>query len=358
MTLDPKHLFILPESTIREAIACIDRNARGITLVIDEDERLLGTLTDGDVRRAILAGLGLNTPVSILLNSKANSLYPEPVYASPDTDRGALLQLMQERRVRQIPILDPEKRVLGLVTIDELLPNEVLSVQALVMAGGIGMRMLPKTENLPKPMLPVGDRPLMEDIIRQLRQVGIKRVNIATHYKSDKITEYFGDGQAFGIDLKYVTEDSPLGTAGAVGLLEHAQEPLLVINGDILTRVDFRAMFDFHREQQADLTVGVRQYDLQVPYGVIECNGIHVQRLLEKPLLNFLVNAGIYMLSPAVHSYIHSGQRFDMTDLIQELIREKKSVVSFPIWEYWLDIGQVADYEKAQADMKNGRLGS
>jgi len=239
---------------------------------------------------------------------------------------------------------------------EDLLPDQVIPLRALVMAGGLGSRLLPKTENLPKPMLPVGDRPLIEDIFVQLRQAGIKRVNVATHYKSDKISGYFGDGHNFGIELNYVTEDSPLGTAGAIGLLQPEGDNLLIINGDILTRVDFRAMFSFHQEQNAELTVGVRKYDLKVPYGVVECDGILVTKVIEKPVINFFVNAGVYLLSTSVHDYIPPGNRCDMTDLIQILIRDKKEVVSFPIWEYWLDIGQISDYERAQSDIRRGRV--
>jgi NDP-sugar pyrophosphorylase family protein len=203
--------------------------------------------------------------------------------------------------------------------------------------------------------LPVGDRPLLQLTIEQLREAGVRRVNIATHYLSEKINSYFGDGREFGIELKYVTEEHPLGTAGALGLIPISDEPLLVINGDILTKVDFRAMLSFHRENKADLTVAVSQYDLQVPYGVIECEGPRVHNVREKPLLRFLINAGIYLLEPSVHRFIPNSQRFDMTDLIQRLIKEGCLVVSFPIVEYWLDIGKHADYQQAQEDMKNGR---
>jgi NDP-sugar pyrophosphorylase family protein len=231
-----------------------------------------------------------------------------------------------------------------------------LPLQAVIMAGGYGMRMRPLTEELPKTMLPVGDRPLMELIISQLRRTGIRRVNIATHYLSDKIKDHFGDGQDFGIELSYVTEDRPLGTAGALGLLEPTENPLLIINGDILTRVNFKAMLDFHRENKAALTVAVRKYDMNVPYGVIESEGALVRALVEKPLLNFLVNAGIYLLEPAVHRYIPNNRHLNMTDLIQRLIDDGQAVASFPIMEYWLDIGNDVDYAQAQKDMKNGGL--
>jgi len=349
-------LLVSPDSSVREVMACIDRNAKGIALVVDEERYLIGTVTDGDIRGAILARINLDAPVSELLASKVNSSYPQPITAPLGTERSVLLQLMQEHVIRQVPLLYDNGHVVDLVTLDELLPDQVLPLQAVIMAGGLGIRLRPQTEELPKPMLPVGDRPLMELIVEQLRQAGIRRVNIATHYMSKKIVEHFGDGHNFGVELNYVTEERPLGTVGALGLMEVPNEPLLVINGDILTQVDFRAMLDYHREHGADLTVGVRKYDLQMPYGVIECEGPRVQQVREKPLLRFFVNAGIYLLEPSAHRYIPHGQRFDMTDLIQRLIEEGRSVVSFPIVEYWLDIGQPVDYEKAQEDRRNGKI--
>lgn len=343
-----------PGDSIRQVMACIDRNAKGIALVVDKGYHLLGTVTDGDVRRAILGGMDLEKPVSELLARKTGSPYPKPVTAPVGTEQAVLLQLMQERGVRHVPLLDDAGRVVDLVMLDELLPDQVLPVQAVIMAGGFGKRLRPFTEETPKPMLSVGGRPLMERIIEQLRTAGIKQINITTHYKPEKIVSYFGDGSRFGVKLNYVNEDQPLGTAGALGLMEKPDNPLLVINGDILTQMNFRAMLAYHQEHKADLTVAVRKYDLRVPYGVIENDGALVQKLIEKPSLSLFVNAGIYLLEPSVYHYVPKGQRFDMTDLIQWLLQEKRPVASFPIVEYWLDIGQPADYDQAQEDIQNG----
>lgn len=349
---DLERLLVKSDHTIRQVMAVIDHGVKGIALVVDEARHLLGTVTDGDVRRMILAGLSLDVPVSELLARKSGSHYPLPITARAGTSSGELLRLMQEHRIRQLPLLDGEGHVVDLVMLDDMLPEQMLPLQAVIMAGGKGTRLRPITEDLPKPMLPVGDRPLMQRIVDQLHQAGIRRVNISTHYLPEKIIEYFGDGREFGVALNYVTEDRPLGTAGALSLMETPDEPLLVINGDILTRVDFRAMLAYHREHKADLTVGVRQYDLRVPYGVVECEGSRVCKLREKPQVSFLVNAGIYLLEPSVRRYIPNGQRFDMTDLIEKLLAEGQAVVSFPIVEYWLDVGQHEDYEKAQEDIK------
>lgn len=353
---DLKYLLIFSGDSIRKAMAYIDRNGQGIVLVVDEERRLLGTITDGDVRRATLTGQGLDAPVSELLAGKACSSYPKPVTAPVEAERATLLRLMQERVIRQVPLIDANERVAGLVTLDELLPDEVVPLQAVIMAGGHGTRLRPLTEDLPKPMLPVGDRPLIQLTIERLCQAGIRRVNIATHYLSEKITSYFGDGREFNIELNYVTEDRPLGTAGALGLMQPPNETLLVINGDIITGVNFRAMLTFHREHKADLTMAVVQYGLQVPYGVVECEGPQVRQVREKPLVRFLINGGIYLLEPSVYRYIPNGQHFDMPELIQRLLEEGRVVVSFPIVEYWLDIGKHTDYQQAQEDMKNGRF--
>ncbi len=356
--MSSSNFFAQLTDSLQQIMICIDRNAKGIALVVDDDNRLVATITDGDVRRAILDGNTLNSSVSKLLEYKKNSLYPQPITASVDTSRETLLKLMQEKVIYQIPLLDRNDRVVDLVTLDDLLPQKPLSIQAVVMAGGFGTRLRPLTEDLPKPMLLVGERPLLELTVEHLREAGIRQVNIATHYKPEKITEHFGDGQAFGVNINYVSEGQPLGTAGALSLLDTPQEPLLVINGDILTQVDFRAMLKFHREHQADLTVAVRQYDLQVPYGVLECDGVQVQQLREKPTYNFFVNAGIYLLQPSAHVHIPSRKRFDMTDLIEKLINTGRTVVSFPIVEYWLDIGQHTDYQQAQEDISKGRFSS
>lgn len=358
MTSDLASLCILPEDSLREAISRINRNEKGIVLVCDGEGHLLGTVTDGDVRRALLAGQDLDSPAGELLGRKADSPYSRPVTAPIGTAPGALLQTLQEREVHQLPLLDEEGRVAGLVTLDDLLPDRVLPLQAVIMAGGFGTRLRPLTEDLPKPMLPLGDRPLMELIVRQLGDTGIRRVNVTTHFMPEKIKEHFGDGRRFGVELNYVTEDRPLGTAGALGLMSEPEEPLLVINGDILTRVNFRSMHLFHREHGAALTVAVRKYDMNVPYGVVESDGAFVRGLVEKPLLSFYVNAGIYLLEPRVRRYISDGERLNMTDLIQRLLDDNQPVVSFPVLEYWLDIGSSVDYERAQEDVRNGRYAS
>ncbi len=349
-------LFVTLDSSIRQAIECIDRSGRiSIALIVDKDHQIISTITDGDVRRGILFGISLDEPVGKLLPIKAQMPHPRPVTAHVDTDPSQFLRIMQENAVKQIPLLDNDGRVVDIVILSELLPPPKLPLQAVVMAGGLGTRLRPLTDKLPKPMLSVGGRPLMELTIEKLQNAGIEHVDVSTNYRAANIVEHFGDGKAFGIELNYIQEERPLGTAGALGLIDVPEKTLLVINGDIITHVDLGTMFTYHNEHKAELTVGVRQYGMQIPYGVLECDGPNVRKLKEKPQVTFLVNAGVYLLEPSVYDYIFKGERMDMTDLIQRLIDDKRSVVSFPIIEYWLDIGQPDDYERAQNDAKDGK---
>ena len=349
-------ICVEPEISFREAIARIDQNGLGIVLVTDAERRLLGTVTDGDVRRSILASVSLDAPVAAILASKAGSRYARATTVRPGTDRDTCVRLMRSHGILHLAVLDEQERVAGVIRLHDFAPERSLeSLRAVVMAGGIGSRLRPLTDETPKPMLPIGDRPLLEIIIGQLREVGIKQVKVATHHKAEKIVEHFGDGQGFGVELSYVTEDRPMGTAGSLGLIEPPTATTLVVCGDILTQVDYRALVSYHRGHQADLTLVVRPHDLQVPYGVIDCEGPEVRRLREKPVLNFFVNAGIYLLEPSVFAYIPKGRRCDMTDLIQSLLEARRRVISFPIHEFWLDIGQHAQYQQAQEQVKTWR---
>jgi dTDP-glucose pyrophosphorylase len=349
-------LFVSPDSSIHDAIECIDRSGRvSIALIVDERQHLISTITDGDIRRGILAGLGMSDPIRKLLPLKAQLPHPAPVVASIETDPTQFLRIMQENAVKQLPLLDADGGIVDIVILSELLPRTKLPLQAVVMAGGLGTRLRPLTDHVAKPMLPVGGRPIMEIMVEKLHKAGIERVDISTNYRAPDIVDYFGDGKTFGIEVNYIREDRPLGTAGALGLMESPKGTVLVINGDVITQVDFGTMLGYHLEHQAEITIGVRQYCVQVPYGVLECEGSNVRELKEKPQVTFLVNAGIYLLEPSVYDFISKGEHLDMTELIQRLLDSNRRVVSFPIIEYWLDIGQPADYQKAQDDANNGK---
>jgi dTDP-glucose pyrophosphorylase len=334
----------------------INENQRGIVLVVDDELHLLDTFTDGDLRRAILNRFDLNTPLADLADRRIGSDYPEPVTVLEGTTEPEVSALMSRLMLRHVPVVDKEGHVKNLIVAGDTAsgsPPE-LPVSALIMAGGLGTRLRPLTDRVPKPLLLVGDKPIMEDTVRQLRDAGVRQLFIATHYKAEAIEEHFGDGSNFDISIDYVKEEQPLGTAGALGLMEPPTEPLLVVNGDVLTRVNYRAMHAFHQDHKADMTVGLGQYEFQVPYGVVETDGSEIKSLSEKPRIRYFINAGAYLLEPSVLTHIPEGQRFDMTDLIQALMDAGRRVVGFPISEYWLDVGHHGDYEQANTDMREG----
>jgi dTDP-glucose pyrophosphorylase/CBS domain-containing protein len=342
-------VIISPTDSIAEAIARLDKAGTGSLVLCSEDRRLCGLLTDGDIRRAILRGIPMEASCERLASRT-------PVTAQPSISAGEALHLMNKHDINHLPVLDTEGRIVEFLLRRDFVSEEQPRLSAVIMAGGFGKRLLPLTEQVPKPMLPVGDRPLLELTIRQLRSAGIRDVHLTTHYLPENIVEHFGDGEAFGVRLTYVKEDHPMGTAGGLKLMKKSSRPILVINGDILTGVSFRSMLAYHHKHGAQMTVAVRKYEVKVPFGVVECEDIRVTQLREKPSLTFFINAGMYLVEPSACEYISEGQRFDMTDLIQKLLDAGQPVVSFPIMEYWLDVGSHEDYMQAQEDVRNGRI--
>ncbi len=342
-------VIIPPETTVSDAIALLDKAGTGALVLCSDGRRLEGLLTDGDIRRAILRGTLMESPC-------ADIACRNPVTAPSSISSRDSLRIMNLHDINQLPLVDEGGAVVELRLRRDLVAEDLADLPAVVMAGGYGKRLLPLTERVPKPMLPVGDRPLLELTIEQLRRCGIREVNLTTHYLPESIMDHFGDGGQFGVKLNYVKEDNPLGTAGGLRLMNKPDRPFLVINGDILTGVSFQEMLRYHRKHCADITVGVRKYEVHVPFGVVQCDDVKVTQLQEKPSLTFFINAGLYLLEPSVYEFIPEGQHFDMTDLIQKLLDAGRMVVSFPIVEYWLDIGKHADYEKAQEDVRNGKL--
>lgn len=353
--MDISTLLVAPHDTIRLVVARIDAGRCGAVVVVDAERRLLGVVTDGDVRRALLARLNLDGPVQTLLDRRPRDLYPEavaaPVTASPAERRA----LMVSRRVRHLPILDDDGRVCDLETLDHV-TDEGLGVNGVVMAGGYGVRMKPLTDNVPKPLLPVGNEPVLGHLLTHLASSGVRDLTIATHYRGDQIRDHFGDGTAHGVALEYIDEEEPLGTAGILRRLTVQTQPLLVINGDILTRVDVASMLRFHREHDAMLTVAIRAFESQVPYGVVEVRDEQVVAVIEKPIAHYFINAGMYLIEPAALQLLPPAPgRLDMTEFIAILVDGGHRVVGFPVREYWLDIGHPEQYARAQADVAEGR---
>lgn len=343
--------------TFKEAMLALDRTGKGVLLAVDAAGKFINTVTDGDIRRAILAGMPLSESLLAILHAKKrNGVHA--ITARMEISRDEARQLMISHTVRQIPLLNEDGTIGDVLLFDDLFLGGQDGMEAVIMAGGFGKRLYPLTQDTPKPMLPVGDRPLLEHTVEQMKNAGIGTVHITTHFAAEKIRGYFGDGERMGISVNYVKEEKPLGTAGALGALRRSKRRLLVINGDILTGVDFTRLQQFHVEHGALLTVGLRQYDFEVPYGVVECEGVEVRAIREKPRYEFFVNAGIYLIEPAALEYIPESEVFHMTDLISALTASGRPVAGFPIVEYWLDIGKPADYEQAQKDMEQGKIKS
>lgn len=349
---DLQRLFVSPQHTMLEVMQRINETAQGISLVLDSSGRLVDTVTDGDLRRAVLGSVDLGKPITEL-HAEKHQPFTMPI----GTPQNELARLMLERNVRHIPLVNADLHVVDMVQLGDLLNDQPssLSVSAVVMAGGYGSRLRPLTNEIPKPMLPLGDKPLVEHTIDSLRKYGIQHVYMATHYKPEAFSKHFGDGRAFGVQIDYIHEEQPRGTAGVLATLPKGDDPLLVINGDIVTDVSYGAILRFHQESDAEMTVGVCQYDFSVPYGVMEMDGTNILGVKEKPTHRFFVNAGIYVIERSAARHVPAECSFDMPQLIESLVAMEKKVIGFPISEYWLDIGRVSDYEKALADAGAGR---
>lgn len=347
MKTDYEDFLTSPSAPIREVMSLINANASGIALVVEEDARLLGTVTDGDIRRGLLRGVDLDAPVREVM-------FTSPRVATTASPPEELEEIFRGGVIRTIPVLDEEGRLIGVHELREWLEaSEPLTLPAVLMAGGLGTRLRPLTEDTPKPLLPVAGKPILERTIEHLQASGIEEIVITTRYLAEQIEEYCGDGEQWNVGIDYLRERERLGTAGALRLLEGSiDQPFLVMNGDLLTDFNVRSMFDFHREQRAAMTVAVRHYSFKVPYGVARVEDVYVQELIEKPTYDFFVNAGIYILEPWVIEHIPQGQYYDITELIDALIAQGHPVASFPIFETWMDIGRPEDLEMATAHLK------
>lgn len=337
-------LYTNVATPLREVIAVIDRGAAQLALVIDSHQRLLGTVTDGDIRRGLLRGLSLDAPVENVMQRHFRSL---PASAG-ETDA---LELMRRNGLHQVPALDEKGRVSRLYLLEELLRPQGRPNTVVLMAGGKGERLRPLTADCPKPMLPVGGKPMLEIILQQCVDAGFNRFFLSVNYLKQQIIDHFGDGSRWGVSVEYLEENNPLGTGGALSLLPQIPDhPLLVMNGDVLTRVDFKQLMNFHQEHAAEATMCVREYVTQIPYGVVQIDGTSVVGLQEKPALSHYVNAGIYVLNPSVLSLLQPGSACDMPALLERAKAEGGQIAAFPIHEYWLDIGHPDTLRRAQGE--------
>lgn len=342
-----KSVLVKPSTTLLEALEVINKEALRVAIVANEKMELLGVITDGDIRRGLLRNLPLSSEVVDVMTQ-------EPITANVGTSSHELVKLMESKGILSIPILDQNGIIVGLETLQQSMHNTKKFNPVFIMAGGFGTRLRPLTDSCPKPMLNIGNKPILETVIKSFIKAGFVNFYISTHYMPEKIKSYFGDGTELGVNITYVHEESPLGTGGALGLLPKnlpKNLPLIMMNGDILTKVDFCRLLDFHNDNDAFATMCVREYDYQIPYGVISGEGNTITSMVEKPVHRFFVNAGIYVLSPNLVDTVPKNVNIDMPTLLQANIDKSKKVLMFPIHEYWLDIGQIDDFNRAQADI-------
>jgi dTDP-glucose pyrophosphorylase/predicted transcriptional regulator len=342
-----KNILIHSSATIKEAIDVLNKEKMRIVIVVDNNNKIEGTVTDGDIRRGLVKYISINDTVKCIMHRS-------PTVANFNDDKDEVLERIRSKNLLSIPIVDNNNVVVGIETLQHLTEKQYYDNPVVIMAGGRGERLQPLTNDYPKPLLHVGKQPILETIIKQFIDYGFHKFYISINYKSEMIKEYFGDGRDFGASIEYINEKKPLGTAGSLGNLPDnlPNLPVVMMNGDLLTKVNFVRLLQFHNEQECVATMCVREYDFQVPYGVVEHDKHILQKIVEKPVNSFFVNAGIYVLNPEILMSIPSNTKLDMTTFLQDQVDFNNNVSIFPLHEYWLDIGRVEEYERAQKDIK------
>jgi len=335
-------------ATLQQAIRNLNETSLQIVLVVSPEGALLGTLTDGDIRRGLLNGMDLNGSIETII-------YREPLVVPPQLGRDTALQLMQANKLRQLPIVDENRRVIGLHLWDELIVSAPRPNLMVIMAGGQGNRLRPLTENCPKSMLPVNGKPMLEHIIERAHAEGFQRFRLAIHYLGNMIEDFFGDGGRWAVQIDYLHEEVPLGTAGALALIDPRPEaPLVVSNGDVLTDIRYGELLDFHCRHGASATMAVRVHEWQHPFGVVRTNGVDIVGFEEKPVARSHINAGVYVLEPAALDAMNAGEPCDMPALFLRLQERAGRTIVYPMHEPWLDVGRKDDLEWAQTKLLSG----
>lgn len=344
----PAGIILRPNATVRDAMGAMTRSRVGLALVRDRDGRLLGVIVDIDIRRALLRGANLDSPAATAMNRK-------PVTVPAGATREEISAAFRAHPKSHLPIVDAKGRLTGLAALADFatIPTRYAN-RVVVMAGGAGKRLRPLTANTPKPMLRLGDKPILEHVLEQMVAAGFTHFTFTVNYLAEQIERHFGDGSRWGAEIEYVHEPKPLGTAGALGLIKRpGTQPLIVLNGDILTNVDFPALIDFHRAEKGLATICVKHHEIQVPYGVVEHSRRRMTRFVEKPTQRFLVNAGIYVLDPRALAWLPKRRACDMPEFLERIrARKRGGVACFPIQEYWLDIGGPQEFRRAEKDFE------
>ena len=331
-------------STIKDALQTINNGGLQIAIVVDENDALVGTVTDGDIRRGLLNGLDLNSSVSLVVHKS-------PSIASVGDTKESILKIALAKKLHKIPLVDELGKLVGIEDIEDIIKPVGKTNRVILMVGGLGTRLRPLTKDMPKPMLKVGNKPILQTIVEKFAEYGFVNITMCVNFNASIIRDYFGDGKEFGVNIDYVLEQKRMGTAGALSLLkERPSEPFFVTNGDLLTNVNFEHIFNYHTLHKATATMCVREYDYEVPYGVVKMNDNKITAIAEKPVQKFFVSAGIYMLSPEILDLIPQDEFYDMPTLFEKAIAQDKNVISFPIHEYWIDIGRLEEYQKANEE--------
>ena len=343
MPNDTWRIALLPEdASLQQAIRCLDASGLQIAIVARPDGRMVGTLTDGDIRRGLLRGMTLTSPADEIIHR-------EPLVVPPQWGRDTVLQLMQANKVHQLPVVDEQRRVVGLHLWDDLLAPAQRPNTLVVMAGGRGTRLLPHTEHCPKPLLPVGGKPMLEHIIERAKAEGFQHFVLAIHYLGYMIEDHFGNGAKWNVQITYLREQTPLGTAGALGLLpQQPTEPFLVTNGDVLTDIRYGELLDFHKRHRAAATMAVRLHEWQHPFGVVKTKGVDIIGFEEKPVSRSHINAGIYVLEPQALDLLGKDEHCDMPTLFERLQQQAARAIVYPMHEPWLDVGRPDDLKLAR----------
>lgn len=340
-SLNWRNAFLPENSSIHDAVKNLDQTGLQIVLVIDEKNRLIGTISDGDIRRALLKGYSLQSQIEKVICRK-------PLVVPECLKRDLVLQLMSVNKIRQIPIVDQEGQLLGLQLWDHLTQPEERKNTMVIMAGGRGTRMHPHTETHPKPMLKVAGKPMLQHIIERAVTEGFVDFVISVHYLGHIIEDYFQNGRDLNVRIRYLRETSPLGTAGALSLMENVlDQPLIVTNGDVMSDVRYGELLDFHERHMADATMAVRLHEWEHPFGVVEMDGARITGFHEKPVSRSHINAGLYVLSPSVLKLLEVEKHCDMPTLFERARKEGLEVIAYPMHEPWLDVGKPADLDKA-----------
>lgn len=341
-----KDLLVTPEQSILDVMKIIEKHGKKFAIVCDQAKHLKGIVTDGDIRRGLLAGIPTTNEVSEVMNKN-------PKYALDTDPKIELIKQFENTSISYLLIVNADKHIKQVVSMDDLVVAEPKANSVVLMAGGLGSRLGELTTDCPKPMLKIAGKPILETIISKFKQHGFSDFHISVNYKAEMIEDYFKNGDAFDVNIHYLKEPKRLGTAGSLSLLPKMDKSFLVMNGDVLVKVDFSLMQDYHEKKNFDITIGVRKYEVQIPYGVLQINGEKVYGIEEKPLKTHLISTGVYVLDPTVLSLIPGDTYFDMTSLIDAALKNGLNVGVFEIDDYWIDIGHKDDFLKANNTFKD-----